>query len=625
MHIGIVGAGPRGLLILERLIAWSRERQEKMAIHLFDLNGIGGVVWQPNQSYTLIMNTPSNMISLFEDETVTPLAGPLTTGPNIYDWTKTEAAEYIQKNNQRFEHANAFLAEIKRLQANDYPTRALYGVYLNWYYERLTTQLPANVTLEFQLHNIIMVQRMATGQFTAQTLKQKYTFDSLIMALGYSENNRNEEEALLEDYANEHELVYIPPRNPASADLTGILPHSTVISRGLGLSFFDYVTLLTAGRGGTFTKNADQTLTYHPSGTEPKIVGMSRRGWPYHAKGINQKAYGEQFPAQYLTRDFLQRYDKAHPLPYEFFWQRLQLELNWVYYTLWLSAHQPEQVSAFQQAMKPLIQVAQLALILDTFKIPQAERLDIAEQMNPAVAFTENQIQQFTTAVASYLATDAVAAEAGTKTGPLTSALEMLRDVRDSIRYVIEHELLTEDEYINRFARHFNGVNNFLSIGPPVQRTRELQALVAAGVVEFAGPNARFSTDRGQFRLDSDLKPGQFWLADTILESRLPPATVLKTTNPLLTTLLANKDARSYQLQEANGNWVDTGAIEVDRQTDQLKDADGNVIKNLFMWGVPTEGLHWLTTMSPRPGVNDFFLQEADRIVATLFQNQTNS
>ncbi|GAF41815.1 hypothetical protein JCM14202_3775 [Agrilactobacillus composti DSM 18527 = JCM 14202] len=49
MRIGIVGAGPRGLLTLERLVAWSKQEKTTLTIDLFDLNGIGGVVWQPNQ------------------------------------------------------------------------------------------------------------------------------------------------------------------------------------------------------------------------------------------------------------------------------------------------------------------------------------------------------------------------------------------------------------------------------------------------------------------------------------------------------------------------------------------------------------------------------------------------
>ena len=69
---------------------------------------------------------------------------------------------------------------------------------------------------------------------------------------------------------------------------------SPVIIRGLGLSFFDLMSRLTEGRGGQFQKAPDGLLVYHPSGREPHIFAGSRRGFPYRAKGRNQKGPGDR-------------------------------------------------------------------------------------------------------------------------------------------------------------------------------------------------------------------------------------------------------------------------------------------------------------------------------------------
>ncbi|MCH4170067.1 MAG: FAD/NAD(P)-binding protein [Lactobacillus sp.] len=621
MRIGIVGAGPRGLLTLERLVAWSKQEKTALTIDLFDLNGIGGVVWQPNQPYELIMNTASDMISLFEDDSVDPLQGPLTEGPNLYTWAKGPAEPFIIAHNQMLEHHDDFLKEIQTIAPNGYTTRALYGVYLAWYYEQIVSQLPDTITVTFHEHNMVIMDPRADGTFHGETLYDSFDFDGVFIATGYSENRYSTSEAALADYASDHDLAYIPPRNPANANLSAILPGTTVIARGLGLSFFDYVTMLTSGRGGTFSQNPDLSLTYHPSGLEPKIVGMSRRGWPYHAKGRNEKGYGEQDDPRFLTADFFARYDRKHSLPFSEFWDKLQLELNYVYYSLWFQQNQPDQWPSFEQTLLNLSNATTIPDLLTKYGVPKAQRLDLESLTQPTLNLTDDQVKNFSIAVASYLRQDAAAAELGTKTGPLTSALEAIRDLRTQIRRIIEGELFTDEDYINKFTRQYNGVNNFLSIGPPLQRIRELAALTEAGIVSFPGPDATLSTANGKFRLDSVVVHGRFWLGETLLESRLPQTTAHEAVNPLLSTMLANETIHIYELQEADGTWVSTGAVAVDRHTNQVLDGDNNPILNLFVWGVPTESLHWLTTASPRPGTNDFFLVEGDRMVATFFDN----
>ena len=70
MIIGIVGAGPRGLSMVERLIRNNRENQH-IQICLFDPDGPGGRVWRLDQPTELLMNSVSQQVTLFTDETLT--------------------------------------------------------------------------------------------------------------------------------------------------------------------------------------------------------------------------------------------------------------------------------------------------------------------------------------------------------------------------------------------------------------------------------------------------------------------------------------------------------------------------------------------------------------------------
>lgn len=95
MIIGIVGAGPRGLSMVERLIRNNRENQH-IQICLFDPEGPGGRVWRLDQPTELLMNSVSQQVTLFTDETLTS-GGEISPGPNLYQWSQTEAKKYIEK------------------------------------------------------------------------------------------------------------------------------------------------------------------------------------------------------------------------------------------------------------------------------------------------------------------------------------------------------------------------------------------------------------------------------------------------------------------------------------------------------------------------------------------------
>src|SRR5207237_8635476 len=92
---------------------------------------------------------------------------------------------------------------------------------------------------------------------------------AVVLALGHMPHRLGEPEAAMSQFADRHGLRYIAPSNPADVPLDAIPAGESVILRGLGLNFFDYMALFTIGRGGRFVReseNSPATLTYLPSG-----------------------------------------------------------------------------------------------------------------------------------------------------------------------------------------------------------------------------------------------------------------------------------------------------------------------------------------------------------------------
>ena len=96
---------------------------------------------------------------------------------------------------------------------------------------------------------------------------------AVVLALGHRPHHLDESEAALSRFADRHGLRYIAPSNPADVPLDAIPAGETVILRGMGLNFFDYMALFTIGRGGRFVRESDDILIYLPSGREPKPGG----------------------------------------------------------------------------------------------------------------------------------------------------------------------------------------------------------------------------------------------------------------------------------------------------------------------------------------------------------------
>ena len=130
-RITIIGAGPRGLSVYERLVALASAKgpealaQRPLEIHLVDPFPPGpGIVWRTDQDPNLLMNTTIGEQTVFPDPSCR--VSPDSTGPDMGTWYRERGGTADP--------------------ASTFGSRALYGEYLEWSYEHIRTSAPAHVT-----------------------------------------------------------------------------------------------------------------------------------------------------------------------------------------------------------------------------------------------------------------------------------------------------------------------------------------------------------------------------------------------------------------------------------------------------------------------------------------------
>ena len=64
MNIAIIGAGPRGLSLCERLIAQASINQQSLSLTLIDPYPLEALIWQTNQPQSLLLNSVTSQVTL---------------------------------------------------------------------------------------------------------------------------------------------------------------------------------------------------------------------------------------------------------------------------------------------------------------------------------------------------------------------------------------------------------------------------------------------------------------------------------------------------------------------------------------------------------------------------------
>ncbi|MGW0913942.1 FAD/NAD(P)-binding protein [Streptomyces sp. NPDC002784] len=595
LSVAVVGAGPRGTSVLERLCASAPELLPpgaRLTVHVVDPAPPGpGRVWRTAQSPELLMNTVASQVTLFTDDSV-DCSGPLRPGPSLHEWA-----------------AGA-------LGPDEYPTRAHYGRYLEWVFARTVREAPPTVRVETHPARATRLDDAPDGRQTL-TLDNGRTLTGLsavVLAQGHLPTAPDAAQRATTAYAEQHGLRHIPPANPADVDLSAVLPGEPVLLRGLGLNFFDHMALLTTGRGGRFVR-AGQGLRYLPSGNEPRLYAGSRRGLPYQARGDNAKGpYGRHLPLV-LTPEviaaFRKRADSGEAPDFlAEIWPLVAKEVETVYYQALLSPA-PDFTDRFLAAPHRSPQERD---VLDEFGVAEEKRWSWDRISRPYEGLDFAGPDAWRAWLLAYLREDAAQAALGNTAGPLKAALDVLRDLRNELRQIVDHGGLAGASRRDHLDRWYTPLNAFLSIGPPRRRIEELAALTEAGVVQVLGPRLEVREEDGAWVAHSPAVPGSAVRVTTLVEARLPEPDLRRTADDLLARLLKTGQCRPHTV-----DGYETGGLDVTARPYHLIDRQGHAHTRRFAFGVPTEGVHWVTAAGARPGVDSITLADADAVArATL-------
>jgi uncharacterized NAD(P)/FAD-binding protein YdhS len=624
LSVCIVGAGPRGVSVLERICANARQTEPGavITVHVVDPYRPGaGRVWRTDQSQHLLMNTVASQVTLFTDDSV-DIDGPVIPGPSLYEWARgmTRTGRYDE----------ATLAEARLLGPDTYPTRAFYGRYLEWVFQRVVRAAPEQVSVTVHRARAVALDDSADAAGSQTVLLEGGTrlggLDAVVLAQGHLDLQLTETESEFEAFAAVRGLIYVPPANPADVNLSALRAGQSVLLRGLGLNFFDYLALLTVGRGGCFDC-CDGRLAYQPSGMEPRIYAGSRRGMPYHARGENEKgAHGRHQPAVLapaVVERLRKRAARLGGLDFRLdVWPLVATEVETVYYTALLKARgNPRAAERFRRCyLATPRREAERTRLLNEFHVEPDARWHWDRVAQPYCGRSFAGPDEFRSWLLDHLRSDVDEARAGNVSGPVKAALDVLRDLRNEIRLVVDHGGLTGDSYRDDLDRWYTPLNAFLSIGPPVSRVEEMIALIEAGVVEVLGPDLQVDTDpeTGTFVARSGLVPGTAVRSAAMIEARLPAPGVRSTTDPLLGHLLATGQCSMYRIATPSRSPYETGGLAVTDRPYRLLDAGGRAHPRRFAFGVPTESVHWVTAAGVRPGVNSVTLCDSDAIARTV-------
>lgn len=635
----IIGAGPRGTSVLERMLAHmaaanaSGDRQAALHVDVVDPYPAGpGHVWQPGQSRLFLMNTQSFYPTLVPQDPTLPAP---VAGTTFDQWRERQEREPLPSL------TTDELAELAVLQSNDFPSRALYGRYLQSTLADLLKKAPEGVTIDFHETTAESVRRLPDGTFdVGLATGSRIRAGSVVLALGHIPSRLNPEQRELQAAGSQFGLQYFPPAVPADVDWTRIPAGEPVLVRGMGLNFFDTMGQLTEGRGGKFVAKGNR-LEYEPSGQEPRIIAASRRGTPYRAKAEQTGYYASSLTLRYLTEAALERLATAGIRPSfdHDLWPLLHRDALWAYYSTLVRSQPgavpdaPAFLAALEEALHPHAHSAAnwedgVESVLAVHVGPR-HRLDLRGLAAPLAGRTFASRAEHDAAVVEFLLDDARRSALG-EDDPVKMAIGALHHGRAVLKTAVADGGITDESWVAGLRGWFESFVEGLASGPPALRSEQLAALARAGVVSFVGPDPKFAVDRkaAMFTASSPWVAGPPVTARTMVEALAPGNRVSANDSPVLEQLLADGLVRPRLMMTAEGAPVQSTGLDVLPHPYRPLGANGSVTENLYVLGLQLSSSQWGTAIAAeatQPGGPVYrsgqrTLRDADEIAAAILR-----
>lgn len=575
----------------------------------------------------MCMNTLAGAVTLFTDASFTGV-GPRVEGPSLLQWCQLVAEfaggeqreeAHVAEPARRFFAAGASLdavltapgmrAEVSSVHAGSHPSRALYGHYCRWVMETALQRLGSDV--EVITHGTRAVS--ITAQEAGRTLVEladgtSVVADSVALSPGWLPSEPNGADVELERRTHGRDLLWIGPESPIHQDLNVIRPGETVIVRGLGMGFFDSLSMLTIGRGGRFEGVAGHRLRYVPSGREPVVHVGSRRGLPFLAKSVYQGLP----PAPILRRvREAERRGLSSPLRFrDEIWPHLVRDANEAFY-LTLARRTPLDMAPILTAIDA-VDVESLPQRLGSLLPPHITPFDLPSlfrfRIGPSTA------AEYGARVRELVNADLTEAEAGLAS-PLKAALWEVNGARRFSVLKGAFDGADEDGYNGDLAE-FLSFGGMIGSGPPAFRSRQLLALLDAGLVHFIGPDVTVDVDEDGFSAHSPVITGSAITARVLLDAWVRLHDARHTRDPLVRQLLASGLAEPFARRNGSGGRTPGASLRIDEVTSELIGPAGR--HGIHLLGVPSDVARGDTIIAPMPCSDPTMLREIDACVEAM-------
>lgn len=620
LSVAVVGLGSRGLSVLERIVTLARRAGAgagRVRVEVIDPICDGAGLHTTDQPDYLLLNTICSHVSMFPD-TLSVGEDIGEAGPSLFEWVTARGLRLAPDGYTLGTHG-------RPVSPDDYLPRRILGEYLSWFLDGVLRGAPDHV--EIKLHRTAAADLAPEpgGGFRVTLAGGTAVHTGFVfLTTGYTANAP----------------VPARPRQIREAwrrpvELDRIEPGQTVALGGFGLTAMDIMAALTVGRGGRFTADG-----YVASGEEPVLLLHSRTGLPHLARPALNRPGGQYVPIVFSTRsvDALRgpqrrRLDfDADVMPLVLTEMRISYHRTRVALADGAEAEQ-SLVGEIAHAWESGLDL--VGKLLDELDGALDGGLDGAldsgldggrRGYDPAAALDGSAGMDLTSGPAyqswltGFIADDLAQARLGLAGSPVKSAIDILRELRDVVRYVVDFGGLT-DASLDRFMRHTVPIMNRAVVGPQKERYAELLALVDAGVLRAPfGPEPAIAPNGDRWtitstRLLTPCREDVDWRCDAHVSS---PA-VDTSTSPLIASLFRQGLVRRHRP-------ASDLVCSIDLDPDQHPvDVDGRAEPRLWVLGPLCEGTTFYNHLVPSPAVYSRPLSDAHRCVKAMLESHLGS
>jgi hypothetical protein len=533
--IAIVGLGPKGLYSLAALqeTLASSNTLPKVSLHLFNVHpclaaGPNYDIYQPEY---LLINYSIEKISAWKSS-------------ELYETEKLTFIDWIGK----------YSTSNKQPQKGDFASRALVGMYLRDALRIVLKSIPDEVDVQIYQAEVVACNPTENGKYRLELKggisNEQVNYDKLMITTGHSF-----EPASMVDQENSGRLI--KSVYPVEEKFKAIQSNHAVAIAGLGLTFVDTILALTEGRGGIFKTEKDQ-FYYEPSGLEPSaIYAFSRSGLPM----VPRNGYeAEQYSISSEVRNLLNILKRKHGvidfrsglLPV------IKLEMENAWYQAIISS---------KKVCKNWFTLFNFSRLINPFKDSK---------------FTSN--EEYQTAFSDLLSYYLDEMKKEPASSPLQQASAVWRHLLDRITEMYNFGGFSAAS-LEDFQKNFQGRFNQLSYGPPVLSMRKVFCLIQSGYLKLIRADKSDISAQADGSFSISTPEGTFMTVDFLIQASVAKNNFPSANSPIFMSFYKSGIAHPYGKDSRIFNWP---ALNEDGN---LISQDGKVIKDITLYGTPTEGM----------------------------------